>query len=373
MKTKVLNGIDNSAGHSFLEGARLGLITNQSGVRADLQSSYVYLNNRFRLTAIFTPEHGLYGAAQAGAGFEECETEPRTGVRVYSIYNGRTAPSDEMLENVDVLCFDMQDVGARFYTYLYTMTRSMKAAAGLKKPFVVFDRINPLGLEAVEGEILDEANASFIGEYAVPHRYGLTMGEFARYINAEKGIGAELYVVPCKGLERKTLFDDTDLTFIPPSPNMPTTDTAAVYPGTCIFESVRNVSEGRGTTRPFEMIGAPFINEIALCNYMNGLGFDGVKARCVRFTPTFSKHNGQICRGIQIHVTDKRTFRPFEYGCYLFRYLYENYDLDVNEATLRRNFGTSRILETQYLNGLMSDCAAKCARFKTHTEKYRLY
>lgn len=370
---KVYNGIDNAQSLPLLKDGRLGLITNHSGVRADLRPSYEYLNDGYKLTALFSPEHGIYGAAQAGAKFEETEREEKTGVPVYSLYNGRTAPDGQMLSDVDVLCFDMQDVGARFYTYLYTMTRSMKAAAALKKPFVVFDRINPIGLSAVEGEILDEENASFIGEYAVPHRYGLSIGEFAEYINKEKNIGAELYVVPCEGLDRDTYFDETSLNFVAPSPNMPTPQTALVYPGTCIFEGVRNVSEGRGTTQPFELIGAPFIDDNALCEYMNSLGLPGVRARRARFTPTFSKHQGQMCRGIQIHVTDKRAFSPFEYGMRLFRYLYENYELDINEGTIKRNFGTSRILDCPDIDGLLADCRQKCVDFRKNTEKYYIY
>ena len=370
---KVYNGIDGAESLPLLKEGRLGLITNHAGVRADLTPSYEYLNEKYKLTALFSPEHGIYGAAQAGAKFEETEREEKTGVPVYSLYNGRTAPNEQMLSDVDILCFDMQDVGARFYTYLYTMTRSMKAAAAQGKPFVVFDRINPIGLSKVEGEILDENNASFIGEYAVPHRYGLTIGEFAKYINKEKSINAELYVVPCEGLDRDTYFDETQLCFVAPSPNMPTPSTALVYPGTCIFEGVRNMSEGRGTTQPFELIGAPYIDEGALCEYMNSLCLPGVRARRARFTPTFSKFAGEMCRGIQIHVTDKRAFSPFEYGMRLFRYLYENYELDLNISTIKKNFGTSRILECDNSDELLSDCRKKSAEFKKSTEKYRIY
>ncbi len=370
---KVLFGIDSTDSLPLLKEGRLGLITNPSGITSDIVQSYELLHGKYNLSALFSAEHGIYGAAQAGARFTETETETRTGTPVYSLYNGITAPTDEMMSKTDILCFDMQDVGARFYTYLYTMTRSMKAAAKHGKPFVVFDRPNPIGLTSVEGEILDENNASFIGEYAVPHRYGLTIGEFARYINEEKQIGAELYVVPCKGLTRDMYYSDTDLPFVAPSPNMPTPATALVYPGTCIFEGVRNVSEGRGTTQPFEFVGAPFIDEIKLSDHMNSLGFEGVRARAVRFCPTFSKHAGEVCRGIQIHVTDKRSFTPVKYGCCLFRYLYENYELDVNESTIKKNFGTSRILETNDIDGLFSDCAQKCLEFRKSTEKYRLY
>ena len=283
MKKTVFTGADRAHTLPLLKDGRLGLITNHAATVKDLRQTYEYLHDEYELTAIFSPEHGLYGAAQAGARFTETDKDESTGTPVYSLYGGRTAPDEEMMDKVDILCFDMQDVGARFYTYLYTMTRSMKAAAAAGKPFVVFDRVNPIGLDRVEGEILDENNASFIGEYAVPHRYGLSIGEFASYINEVKGIGAELYVVPCSGIDRHTYFEDTDLQFIPPSPNMPTPDTAIVYPGTCIFEGVRNMSEGRGTTRPFEMIGAPYIDEFALCSYMNGLGLPGVVTRHLGF------------------------------------------------------------------------------------------
>ncbi len=373
MDHRILNGCDAPEALPYLKEGRLGLITNHSGVRRDLTPTYEYLHENYRLSALYSPEHGIYGAAQAGMKFDEVKVEESTGTPIYSIYNGRTAPEDGMLDDVDILCFDMQDVGARFYTYLYTMTRSMKVAARLGKPFVVFDRVNPIGLTAVEGEILDEANASFIGEYAVPHRYGLTIGEFAKYINAVKSIGAELYVVPCQGLDRDTYFDETGLPFVAPSPNMPTPQTALVYPGTCIFEGVRNMSEGRGTTQPFELIGAPYIDEFRLCDHMNSLGLPGVRVRRARFSPTFSKFKGEICRGIQIHVTDKRAFSPFEFGMRLFRYLYENYELDINEGTIRRNFGTSRILEEKDLDGLLADCAAKCVPFKKQTEEYFIY
>ncbi|MBO4421917.1 MAG: DUF1343 domain-containing protein [Clostridia bacterium] len=370
---KVLCGIDSAHRLPLLKDGRLGLITNQSGVTKDMTPSYKYLNDNYKLNALFSPEHGIFGAAQAGAGFEETERDEETGVRVYSLYNGITAPTDEMMEQVDILCFDIQDAGARFYTYLYTMTRSMKVAAAHKKPFVVFDRMDPIGLDRVEGEILDEKNASFIGEYAVPHRYALTIGEFAKYVNEEKGINAELYVVPCDGLDRSLYFDDTDLCFVAPSPNMPTVRTALVYPGTCIFEAVRNVSEGRGTTQPFEFIGAPYIDDIALCDHMNSLGLPGVRFGRVRFCPTFSKFAGEQCRGVRIFVTDKRGFSPFECGCRLFRYLYENYELDVNEKTVCRNFGTRRLLDCADTGALLSDCRAKSAEFKKSTEKYWLY
>ena len=245
MKQKVLNGIDRIETVDFvLKGQRLGLITNPSGVRKNLTPTYRYLYEHYKLTALFAPEHGILGNTEAGGAVDHM-TETETGLPVYSLYGKIKAPDAKMFSQIDVLCFDIQDVGARFYTYLYTMTRSMAAAAAAGKPFVVFDRINPVSLSAVEGEILVESYASFVGEYAVPVRYGMTVGEFARYINETRKIGAELYIAPCQGLTRKLYFDDTDLLFIPPSPNIPTVQTALAYLGTCFFESVENISEGR--------------------------------------------------------------------------------------------------------------------------------
>ena len=374
MKTKtVFNGIDMVNALPLLKEGRLGLITNHSGVTRRMEPSYIVLNREYKLTALYSPEHGIYGAAQAGAKINEVEYETTTGVPVYSLYGGKTAPDEQMLKDVDILCFDIQDVGARFYTYLYTMTRSMKAAAAKGIPLVVFDRINPVGLNKVQGEMLDEANASFVGEYAVPHRYGLTIGEFARFINDSRKIGAELYVVPCKGLDRDTYYRDTDLCFVAPSPNMPTPETALVYTGTCIFEAVKNVSEGRGTTQPFEMIGAPYIDEQELCGYMNRYGLEGAVARPVRFVPTFSKFQGEQCRGIQIHVTDREAFSPFEYGYVLISHLRELYDIQLAEAGSRRIFGTSRLYEKTPPGTLFKDCRDKCGEFRKQTEKYMLY
>lgn len=370
---KVYNGIDRAKTLPLLKEGRLGLITNHSGVTRDMTPSFMFLHSEYELTALYSPEHGIYGAAQAGAKVEEVERESTTGVPVYSLYGGRTAPDEQMLDNVDILCFDIQDVGARFYTYLYTMTRSMKAAAAKGIPFVVFDRINPVGLNKVQGEILDENNASFVGEYAVPHRYGLTAGEFARFINETRDIGAELYVVPCEGLDRDTYYRDTDLCFVAPSPNMPTPETALVYTGTCIFEAVKNVSEGRGTTQPFEMIGAPYIDEQELCGYLNGYELPGAVARPVRFVPTFSKFAGELCRGIQIHVRDRDAFSPFEYGYVLISHLRALYDIQLTEAGSRRIFGTSRLYEKTPPEILFEDCRRKCEEFGRITEKYKLY
>lgn len=370
---RVSCGIDRTCTEPLLKDGRLGLITNHSGVTKNLRPSYEALFEKYKVTALFSPEHGIYGAAQAGAKVAGGEFEPVTGLPVYSLYGGKTAPSGDELDGVDILCFDMQDVGARFYTYLYTMTRSMREAAKHSIPFVVFDRMNPVGLTAVQGEILDIANASFVGEYAVPHRYGLTIGEFARFINSEEKIGADLHVVACDGLRRDMMFPDSDLSWVAPSPNMPTPATALVYSGTCIFEAAKNVSEGRGTTQPFEIIGAPYVDELSLEKELNGIGLPGVIFRRARFTPTFSKFAGEVCRGVQIHVTDAKTFSPFETGLYLVRALSEKYDTGFTESGCRRLFGTSRLYDGVPTEKIISDCKKANALFKAKAEKYYLY
>lgn len=369
---KVKNGIDTIASLPWLKEGRLGLITNHSGVTKELVPSYEVLSKFGKLTALFSPEHGIYGAAQAGKRVDQSD-ETVSGAPVYSLYGGSTAPSEEQLKEVDVLCFDIQDVGARFYTYLYTMTRSMKAAAEAKIPFVVFDRCNPVGLDTVQGEILDERYASFVGEYAVPHRYGLTIGEFARYVNEEKGIGAELHVVRCEGLTRDLQICDTDLPWVAPSPNMPGFSTALAYTGTCIFEAVKNMSEGRGTTQPFELFGAPFVDEGELEKRLNRIGLDGVIFRRCRFVPTFSKFRDELCRGVQIHVTDRHSFSPFEAGVYIINTLSDMYELDMTLHGSCRIFGTSRLYDRVSPEEIVNSARADSEKFRKSTEKYFLY
>ena len=373
MKKHVLNGIDClSRENTLLRGRRLGLITNPSGVLRDLTPTYLYLFRRYDLRALFAPEHGILGNADAGGKIADTRDD-ETDLPVYSLYGDHRAPTKEMLADIDVLCFDIGDVGARFYTYLYTMTRSMKAAAKAGIPFFVFDRMNPLSLSAVEGETLDEQFSSFVGEYAVPTRYGMTIGEFARYINETKGIGADLTVIPCENLTREICFDDTDLSFVPPSPNMPNPETALLYIGTCIFESVSNLSEGRGTANPFALIGAPFVNARALAEEMNRKDLPGVRFRAAYFTPSASKFAGEVCGGVHIHVYDKHAFSPFAMGVLLFETLRENYPLDIRELSNKRLFGTARLYDGVPAEKIIADAAVTAKCFAEETKPYRLY
>lgn len=371
---KVFNGIDcKEKWLPIIKGANAGLITNMSGVTKQLVPNYAVLHEHCNLKALFSPEHGLYGAAQAGCKIESEEREPITNTPVLSLYGDKKAPDDEMLDGIDMLLFDLQDVGARFYTYLYTMTRSMKSAARAKIPFVVFDRMNPVSLSKIEGEILDEANSSFIGEYAVPTRYGMTIGEFAKYINAKENMGVDLHVIPCDGLSRNIYHRDTDLPWVAPSPNMPTTDTALVYIGTCIFEATKQASEGRGTTQPFEFIGAPNYDGRALAEEMNSKKLDGVIFRPVCFTPTFSKFKGELCSGVQLHVTDREAFSPFAAGVKLVEAVRNMYGTEFDEKATKRTFGTSRLFDKVDSDTIINDCIKTSKEFQRITSPYYIY
>jgi uncharacterized protein YbbC (DUF1343 family) len=298
-------------------GKRVGLITNPTGVRADLTSGIDALHTQAGVTlaALFGPEHGVRGQAQAGEAVQS-GTDPRTGVPAYSLYGNVRQPTAEMLRGIDILLFDIQDVGARFYTYIWTMVLAMQAAAKHGVPFVVLDRPNPIAGLAVEGPVLDRRFESFVGMYPIPVRHGMTVGELARLFNTEYGIGAELTVVPAKGWRRELWFDQTGLPWIMPSPNMPTLETATVYPGSAFIEGT-SLSEGRGTTRPCVHNGAPWIAPSLWAAEPNARGLPGVRFRPAYFAPTFSKHAGQTCGGVQLHVTDRQAFRPVATGVHL--------------------------------------------------------
>ncbi|RSD25032.1 DUF1343 domain-containing protein [Mesobacillus subterraneus] len=312
----------------LIEGKRVGLITNPTGVDRDLNSVVDLLFNDpdVELTALYGPEHGVRGSAQAGA-YVEYYIDEKTNLPVYSLYGQTKKPTPEMLENVDVLLFDIQDVGTRFYTYIYTMAYAMEAAKENEIPFIVLDRPNPLGGHKVEGPVLETKYKSFVGNYEIPLRHGMTVGELAQLFNEEFGIGADLTVVEMNGWKRTMHYDDTPLEFVMPSPNMPTLDTALVYPGAALIEGT-NVSEGRGTTKPFELIGAPFINSDHLAAELNSLKLPGVKFRAASFIPTFSKHSGKLSHGIQIHITDYDSFKPVETGLHIVKTIHDMYPED---------------------------------------------
>ncbi len=323
MKHRLLNGIDSAASVlPTLVGKRIGLITNPTGVTREFVSTADVLHSAGALHCLFAPEHGIRGDVQAGEKVANT-TDARTGATVYSLY-GKTAPWSEVLPLLDAVAYDIQDVGARFYTYIYTLLDAMRAAAEYDKEVIVFDRPNPLG-GRVEGAILQSGFESGVGKCRIPTRYGLTPGEFAEYINEKEKINCRLTVVPLVGYDRSRFYDDGDLAWISPSPNLPTLDSCFCYVGTCLAEGT-NLSEGRGTTRPFELLGAPWLDNEAIAREMNARQYGGVRLRPCFFTPTFSKYHGELCRGLQLHVYDRHEFSPFEYGVRLFDLIRKTHD-----------------------------------------------
>ncbi len=308
MSQKVETGIDilEKEGFKPFNRGRIGLIVNPSSVNRNLERTIDILsNNRVKVTALFGPEHGIKGESQDQ---EKCEgfRDEKTGIPVYSIYGEQISPNEEMLKDVDTIVFDIQDVGARYYTFIWTMKLAMEKAAGHRKKFVVLDRPNPINGVDIEGPVLEENYESFVGLLPIPVRHGMTVGELALLFNEEFSIGVELEVVKMEGWGRSLWFDETGLFWVPPSPNMPTLDTAILYPGMCLLEGT-NISEGRGTTKPFEFFGAPWIKTELVLKELKGI--EGSRLRPICFKPLWSKYNGKICAGFQLHITDRKKFR----------------------------------------------------------------
>lgn len=379
----VLNGIDCIEKYeAWFKGRRIGLITSPSGVNRNLESTINILHKRFGLSALYSPEHGVRGDAEAGA-FVDTYIDPYINVPVYSLYRKDSKRfTEEMLEGVDTVVFDMQDVGTRYYTFIYSMLYAMEDCAKYGKEFIVLDRINPLGGTVVEGNVLEEGYRSFVGGYSLCMRYGLTIGEFAAMARAEAGGSYDLKVVRCEGWQREMLFADTSRIWVMPSMGICSPDTALLYPGTCLFEGT-NISEGRGTTRPFEIIGAPFIDAQYLADTMNSKNLPGVIFRPVHFNPYTSKYKGELCHGLQVHVANPHQVRSVEVGINLFYEIHNAYpgefkflppykegsrpfmDLLAGNASLRDfPLGKEELLESY---------ARDAAEFSKRKEQYHLY
>lgn len=309
-------GLDHllSAGPTRLRGKRIGLISHPAAVTADLIPAADALRAAgARPAALFGMEHGFSGAAADGAAVADA-ADGR--VPIYSLYGATREPTAAMLAGLDLLLFDVQDVGVRFYTYISTLYYVLRAAGRYGIPLVVLDRPNPITGIAVEGPRVEPGLESFIGIAPIPLRYGLTVGELARYFNAQFNLRADLTVIPMTGWRRELWFDELGRPWVPTSPAMPHLSTATVYPGACLIEGV-NLSEGRGTALPFEQIGAPWLDGAALAAGLNRLELPGVRFRPVEFTPTASKYAGELCRGVQMHVTERRVFRPLAAALHL--------------------------------------------------------
>lgn len=308
----------------YLKGYRLGVICNQASVNHNFGhiADLFFKNDEINLVGLFGPQHGIRGDVQDNMVETEHKTDARTGLPVYSLYSETREPTAEMLENLDALVFDLQDVGCRVYTFIYTMANAMKACAKFEKKFIVLDRPNPIGGDGVEGNILEKGHESFVGQFPIPMRHGLTVGELAKLFNKEFSIGCDLQVVEMDGWKREYYLDETDAPWVMPSPNMPTVDTAVVFPGTVFLEGTQ-VSEGRGTTRPFEIVGAPFVDGYELTEMLNGFNLPGVIFRPTEFLPTFQKSAGENCGGVFLHITDRKAFKPVITGIAVIKAIYD--------------------------------------------------
>lgn len=314
----VVLGIDRLVASGRLQGLRVGVVCNHASVGQGFRHVVDRLMGAggVTLAAIFGPQHGFRSDVQDNMIETPHGRDPARGVPVYSLYSETREPTADMLRGLDVLVVDLQDIGARIYTYIYTMANCLRACRRHGVPVIVCDRPNPIGGEEIEGPRLAAGFESFVGLFPVPMRHGMTIGELARYFNDAFGIGASLEIAPMTGWQRRLYADDTDVPWVMPSPNMPTLDTAIVYPGTVLFEGTL-LSEGRGTTRPFELVGAPWIDAERFAADMRALGLPGAYFRPAVFEPTFQKHARQTCGGCQIHVTDRAAFKPVLTGAAL--------------------------------------------------------
>ncbi|MCY9165463.1 DUF1343 domain-containing protein [Bacillus atrophaeus] len=381
-KPKVQTGIDIllSDYKKQLKGKKIGLITNPTGVNSSLKSSVDVLSQDpdIQLTTLYGPEHGVRGDAQAGDEVASYIDE-KTGLPVYSLYGKTKKPTPEMLKNVDVLVFDIQDVGTRYYTYIYTMAYAMEAAKENGIPFIVLDRPNPQGGQQVEGPVLEPGYSSFVGLYPIPLKHGMTIGELALLFNKEFKINADLTVVKMKRWKRKMNFDDTGLPFVLPSPNIPTIDSTFVYPATGLIEGT-NVSEGRGTTKPFEFIGAPYMKSTQLEEKLNSFGLPGVTFRAASYIPTFSKHQGKLCHGVQMYVTDRKKFEAVKTGLSLIKTIHDLYPDDFEflatgsfDKLIGNGWVRTKIEEGAGIQEITDAYQKPLKEFKKLRKKYLIY
>ncbi len=357
----------------LVKGKRVGLITNPTGVASNLESivDLFYKNQEINLVALYGPEHGVRGNAQAGE-YVSFYIDDKYNIPVFSLYGQSRKPEAGMLKNIDeymrsfdtieagkipeasmvesldVLIFDIQDVGTRIYTYLATMAYCMQASAENGVDFIVLDRPNPINGEDLEGPLLEYPEySSFVGLYPIPVRHGMTAGELAGLFNEkflEKKV--DLTVIPMQGWEREMWYDEISLPWVIPSPNMPTLDTATAYPGQVFLEGT-NISEGRGTTKPFEIFGAPWIDGYELVKKLNELNLEGIKFREACFSPTFSKYKGELCGGAQIHVIDRNQYRPFESSLHIIKTVMKMYPshFKFHNEYFDKIMGTSKVRE----------------------------
>jgi uncharacterized protein YbbC (DUF1343 family) len=371
-------GIDvlRSEGFAALRGLRVGLLTNHTGIARDRTPTIDLLASApgVTLAALFSPEHGIRGVLDTSV---PSSTDARTGLPIHSLF-GRTArPTAEMLSGLDAIVIDLQDVGARFYTYTTTMAYVMEEAARLSIKILVLDRPNPIGGAHIEGPSLDEAATGFTGYFAaMPIRHGMTIGELAQLFNGERQIGADLVVVPMKNWSRDAWFDETGLPWVNPSPNMRTLYAATLYPGIGAFEAA-NLSVGRGTDTPFEHVGAPWIDGTRLADALNGRTIPGVRFHPVTFTPASSTFAGEECHGVFIVLTDRAAVRPVRVGVEIAAALLKLFPGEFRVNAAARLFGSAhglaRLEAGEDPSAVAASWAASEARWRRLRAKYLLY
>ena len=367
---------------SVFEGKRVGLITNPTGIDGNFKSSIDILREKTNLVGLYSPEHGVRASIQAGVHLDTY-VDDETGITVYSLYGKSKKPSKEVMDVLDVMTIDIQDCGSRYYTFIYTMAYCMMACKEFDKEFVVFDRPNPVNCEKVDGNKLDvEKYRSFVGYYPIAQRHGMTMGELAKLFNEEYGIGCKLTVIPMLNYERWMDFEDTKLPWVIPTPNLPTVATAYAYNATCIFEGT-NVAEGRGTTTPFELIGAPWLKAEKLAEELNSYGLKGVHFRPQWFTPTFSKYQGELCGGVYLHITNRKEFEALKTSWTMLYHIRTKYsdDFMINKPYVEGRptifhfeAGDDDIIENRIpLNEQIEKLEKETKEFKELSKKYYLY
>ncbi|MCJ8500810.1 exo-beta-N-acetylmuramidase NamZ family protein [Desulfatitalea alkaliphila] len=372
-----------------LQKARLGLLCNSASVDHRLVHAARLVQACFgtRLVQLFSPQHGLFAERQDNMIESDHRRDPWLHLPVHSLYSETRRPTAAMMTPIDVLLVDLQDVGTRVYTFIYTLSYCMEAAKRFGKKVVVLDRPNPIGGQLVEGNCLVSEWASFVGRYPIPMRHGMTIGELALMFNDAFGIGCDLEVIPLEGWQRRMLFEQTGLPWVAPSPNLPTPASALVYPGQVIWEGT-NVSEGRGTTQPFEIFGAPYLSPEKIMAHLKDTSLPGVVLRPMEFLPTANKWQGEVCRGFQLHVTDPARFHPFRTGLALlqailyhhadafrwkqppYEYEYERLPMDLilGDQTIR-----TRLAGMTPVMALEATWQAPLAQFRALRERYLLY
>jgi uncharacterized protein YbbC (DUF1343 family) len=373
----------------LLRGARVGLVCNQASVDHGFRhvADLLHQHPDIKLTTLFGPQHGIRGDVQDNMIETAHAADRKTGLPIYSLYSETREPTEEMLREVDIIVVDLQGVGCRIYTFVYTMANCMRAAKKFGKKVIACDRPNPIGGTQVAGNVLDPAFTSFVGQFPIPTRSGMTDVELGRLFNAEFGIDCDFEAVPMSGWSRELWYDDTDGPWVLPSPNMPGVDAAAVFPGTVHLEGTQ-MSEGRGTTRTFELVGAPYINADDFAAALASLGLPGVYFRSCVFVPTFQKHGGQACGGVQIHVLDRQTFEPVITGIAIvktafdmyreqFRWKDPPYEYEYDRNPFDLIAGTSAVREAiergDSLEQIESSWRGPLKEFMAIREKFLLY